>query len=76
MIEVKLAVGVGYEFAIINSDEVHGISLKNTHSLVSVNDEVYPLYKGETFNDSKKIDEIMDKPNHPQIYKIDKHLIR
>lgn len=76
MLDTKFAVGVGYEFIIVSGDLLCGIRLKNTHGLVAVNEEVYPLYKGETYDDSTKIDAIMDGPAHPQIYKIDKHLVQ
>ena len=76
MISVKLAVGVGYEFTITTSDMVNGIALKRTEKLVSVNGEIYTLYKGLDYEDSAKIDAIMDAPNHPPIYKIDAHIVR
>lgn len=76
MINVEIAVGVGYEFVIASSELVHGIWLKKTNQLVSVNGKTYQLYKGSEYEDSRKIDAIMDGPAHPQIYKIDTHLVR
>ena len=75
MFDVKLAVGAGYEFVIASSDDVRGVWLKRTEQVVSVNGATYPLYKGSEFEDSVAIDAIMDAPNHPQIYKIEPHLV-
>lgn len=75
MINAKLAVGVGYEFVVTSAHDVKGINVKYTGKLVSVNDDVYPLYKGATFKDSLKIDEIMDGPENLQIHKINEHLV-
>ena len=60
-INVKLAVGVGYYFTIVNSEEVRNIKLKSTNQCVVVEDVSYVLYKGETYEDSRKIDAILDK---------------
>jgi hypothetical protein len=68
MLEVKVAVGVGYEFAILSSNLIKDIKLNSTETLVSVDGEVYPLYNGETYEDSRKIDEILDGSTHPKIY--------
>ena len=75
MIKTKLAVGVGYEFVIVSGNLVQDVTLQNTNQLVSVSGVVYPLYKGLEYADSKKIDAIMDGPNHPQIYKINSHIV-
>ena len=56
----KIAIGAGYGFAIVNSSDVKGIALKNTNQLVKVNGEIYPLYKGQTYEDSRKIDNVLD----------------
>lgn len=58
--EIKIAVGAGYGFAVVPSECVKGISFKNTGQIVSVDGEVYPLYKGETYDDSRRIDAILD----------------
>ena len=59
-IEVKVAVKVGYNFAIVDKSEVRGIKLKPSHTLVKVGDEIYPLNSGETYEDSRKLDDILD----------------
>lgn len=72
-IEVKIAVGVGEKFAIVNSSEIKHISLKNTNTLVTVDGETYPLYKGKTFAESQKVDDFFD--NNPVTEKyINDHL--
>lgn len=53
-INTKIAVGVGYKFAVVNANAVKNIELQNTYVLVKVQDEVYPLYKGKTYEDSRK----------------------
>lgn len=58
--EIKIAVGAGYGFAVVPSEHVRGISLKNTGQIVSVDGGVYPLYKGKTYDDSRRIDAILD----------------
>ena len=76
MIESKIAVGVGYDFVIVSSEKVRGISLKNTWTPVKVDGEIYPLYKGAEYVDSAKIDVIMDNPPYPKIYKIAEHTVK
>lgn len=75
MIKVRLAVGVGYEFMVVSSDLVRDIRLVRTNQLVLVNGETYSLYKGLEYEDSTKIDNLMDGPTHPKIYKIAEHLV-
>ena len=59
-INSKIAIGAGYGFTIVDSSVAKGIALKNTNQLVKVNDEIYPLYKGQTYEDSRNIDDILD----------------
>jgi hypothetical protein len=73
-INVKIAVGVGYNFIIANSDDVKGICLENTGSVVKVNGETYPLYKGLTFAESQKVDAIMDSGKYVE-YGINEHKV-
>ena len=61
---VKIAVAVGYYFAIVDSEDVKGIALKQSGELVSVNGESFMVYKGETFQDSQKIDDLMDSKKY------------
>jgi hypothetical protein len=57
---VNVAVGVGYNFAIVPAEKTRNIKLKKTDTLVKVDDLVYPLYKGETFEESRKVDNLLD----------------
>ena len=59
-IEIKVAVGVGEKFAIVNSKDVKHILLKNTGIVVNVDGEPYPLYKGISFAESQKVDALFD----------------
>lgn len=63
-INSKIAIGAGYGFTIIDSPTVKGIALKNTNQFVKVNGEIYPLYKGQTYEDSRNIDDILDHCNN------------
>ena len=38
-----------------------------TGTKVEVNGEEFPLYKGETFEESRKIDDLLDSGNHEEI---------
>lgn len=69
----KIAVGVGYSFAIVNASEVAGISLKDTNQFVKVDDIVYSLYKGEAFADSQMLDAVLD--NAAEEMSINSHLV-
>ena len=59
-IEVKVAVGVGEKFAIVKSADVKHILLKSTGIVVNVDGECYPLYKGISFKESQKVDDLFD----------------
>jgi hypothetical protein len=65
-VNVKIAVGVGYNFIIADADDVKGICIENTGMIVSVEGECYPLYKGLTFGESQKIDAIMDSGKYTE----------
>lgn len=65
-IKTKIAIGVGYNFVVANSEDVKGIALEGTGINVEVGNQVYPLYKGTTFGESRKIDEIMDSGKYTE----------
>ncbi len=73
-IELRLALGVGQKFAIVNGSKVGHIAIKNTHTLVKVDDEVFPLYKGKTYEDSRKVDEYFDN-NSVKEMDINDHIV-
>lgn len=74
-IEIKIAVGVGEKFAIVNTSEVHHIALQNTHTLLQVDGETFVLNKGRTFEDSQKVDEYFDNNSVKEMY-IKDHLAK
>lgn len=55
------AVSVGEEFGLFHEWELTGINLKETGVKVQVEDMEYRLYIGETFEDSRKIDDLLDR---------------
>lgn len=65
---IKVAVGVGYVFSVVPREEIVGIRLKPTHKVVFFEGDAYPLYKGETFEDSQKIDKILNRGKYKEIY--------
>ena len=65
-INTNIAVGVGNVFAVVPMDAVKGIALANTHTIVSYNGVSYPLYKGTTFEESQKIDELLDSGKYEE----------
>ena len=68
----KLAVKVGKEFILKDEKIFDGINLIETGTKVEVNGEEFPLYKGETFEESRKIDDLLDSGNY-EIYKLSEH---
>lgn len=72
-IKTKIAVGAGYNFTITDTANVRGIAIKNTYQLVKVNGKVYPLHKGKTYEDSRKIAVVLDDCSNEMI--IDEYLV-
>lgn len=70
----KRALKVGYYFCLVNSDESKHIGLENTGVLVKIDGSVYELYRGTNFEESQKIDQIMDRKTQYGIseYQIEK----
>ena len=56
----SLAVGVGRVFQIVSGKDVRDIDLTDTGTIIEVNGERYPLLKGTTFEESEKIDVLLD----------------
>lgn len=62
----KIAIKVGYYYAVVDKDKVADISLEQTGTKVypshdNFEGKVYPLYKGITFEESTKIDALFDE---------------
>lgn len=62
----QIAVGVGYHFAIVPKTEVSGINL-NHSGFVRVRGENFSLYKAATYEESRRIDSILDRHTEYQI---------
>jgi hypothetical protein len=60
MTENKIAVGVGYCFTVVHPDRVKDIALKKTATIVEVNGDILSLYKASDFEESKKVDALLD----------------
>lgn len=54
------AVGVGLVFNLLPAYEVTGIALKDSGTVVTVDGVDYPLMRGETFEDSRRVDALLD----------------
>lgn len=55
-----IAVTVGYSFGIVPHDKCNDIRLKSK-GIIKFNDSYYELYSGDTFEDSRKIDNLLDE---------------
>lgn len=55
-----IAVSAGYEFGLFHKRELENIHLRKNGIQVQVDGSIYNLYKGETFEDSQKIDKLLD----------------
>lgn len=54
------AVGVGYAFNLLPPETVAGIGLKDSGTVVTVDGQDYPLMKGATYEDSRRVDGLLD----------------
>lgn len=66
IVEDKLAVKVGYYYALVDKEKTKDIELEETGIRVYPRKEnsqgkIYTLYKGKSFEDSKKIDSLFDE---------------
>lgn len=57
-----VAVGVGYAFTMVSAGEVAraGIELRESGTVVTLGGKDYPLMKGATYGDSRKVDALLD----------------
>ena len=55
-----VAVKVGYVFNVFNKKDLLGIKLKKTSTRVKVDEVEYVLYAGASYEDSRKIDRLLD----------------
>ena len=66
IVEDKIAVKVGYYYALVDKEKTNDIELEETGIRVYPRKEnsqgkIYTLYKGKSFEDSKKIDSLFDE---------------
>ena len=55
------AVKAGYSFNLFPEDDLSHISLEQTNVKVRVDGETYPLYRGTNYEESQKIDSLLDE---------------
>ncbi|MDD3028079.1 MAG: hypothetical protein PHI41_08555 [Erysipelotrichaceae bacterium] len=69
----KIAVGVGYNFALVDSEKAAHIDLTKTGVYVKVDGVDYPLYKATTYEGSRKADDLLDRYGE---YSINDYMIK
>lgn len=55
------AVKAGYSFNLFQEEDLSSISLEQTKVKVRVDGETYPLYRGINYEESQKIDRLLDE---------------
>lgn len=56
----KIAVAAGYRFNLVDAREASGINLKGCGTVVTVDGHDYEIMKGATYEDSRKVDDLLD----------------
>lgn len=56
----KIAVAAGYRFNLVDAREASGIDLKGCGTVVTVDGHDYEIMKGATYEDSRKVDDLLD----------------
>lgn len=56
----KIAVAAGYRFNLVDTRETSGIDLKGCGTVVTVDGHDYDVMKGATYEDSRKVDDLLD----------------
>lgn len=56
----KIAVAAGYRFNLVDTRETSGIDLKGCGTVVTVDGHDYEVMKGTTYEDSRKVDDLLD----------------
>lgn len=56
----KIAVAAGYRFNLVDAQEASGIDLKGCGTVVTVDGHDYEVMKGATYEDSRKVDDLLD----------------
>lgn len=68
----KIAVAVGYYFGFVSEEDIKDILLEPVDASIKFDSKVYDLYKGKTYVDSRKLDNLLDKTEE---YSIDVYRI-
>lgn len=56
----EVALGVGYSFNLFHEEDVSHIDFKETGVKLSVDGNIYILHKATTYNESRKVDSLLD----------------
>lgn len=56
----KIAIAAGYRFNLVDAREAAGIDLKGCGTVVTVDGHDYDVMKGATYEDSRKVDDLLD----------------
>lgn len=56
----RIAVAAGYRFNLVDTRETSGIDLKGCGTVVTVDGHDYEIMKGATYEDSRKVDDLLD----------------
>lgn len=56
----KYAINVGYVFNVFPVKELIGIELEKLNVLVELHGDIYPLYRCKKFEDSRRVDDLLD----------------
>lgn len=56
----KIAVAAGYRFNLVDTRETSNIDLKGCGTVVTVDGHDYEIMKGATYEDSRKVDDLLD----------------
>lgn len=57
----RYAVNVGYVFNTFSPVDLIGIDLEKLNILVELHGDIFPLYRCKKFEDSRKIDDLLDR---------------
>ncbi|MGF3113636.1 helicase-related protein [Facklamia sp. P9177] len=71
--EKQIALKVGTEFTLVEPNSIQDIEIEDTGNIVVLDGKEYPMYRGSSFEESQKIDNLLDSGNYP-VFKIDDHL--
>ena len=69
----QIVLKVGTEFILVDSENLEGINIEDTGRQVEVNGGVKNLFRGQTFEDSEKVDQLIDIGGH-QVLKINDYI--